>query len=162
MKSFLVTLSVAILIDRSWSQTCRKEKVDWSGDGIEIHDCDSASYKKLLESFNLEKVVWIYAGDRGNVFPVIDDTFFNKNRNLTVLWLHNCGIETIKENAFSNLKVLSLLALSENKIKKLPENTFRELPNLIKLYLGKNQIETIPEKLFEGNGKLEKLWMHEN
>jgi Leucine-rich repeat (LRR) protein len=161
MKFFLVTFFVATLIDRSWSQTCRKEK-GYVENGIEIHDCDTASFKKLLESFDLEKVVSIYAGRKGNSFPVIDNKFFDKNNNLTQLTLSQCKIETVEENTFSNLKVLSFLDLSGNKIKMLDENTFRELASLTGLNLNGNQIETIPEKLFEGNGKLEWLLISSN
>jgi hypothetical protein len=161
MKFFLVTFFVATLIDRSWGQTCRKEK-GWIKNSIKIRDCDTASYKKLLESFNLEKVVSIYAGNKGNSFPVIDNKFFNKNSNLTQLYLSQCDIGAVEENAFSNLKALRVLSLAVNKIKKLDENTFRELASLTGLDLSGNQIETIPEKLFEGNGKLGWLNMENN
>jgi hypothetical protein len=87
MKFFLVTFFVAVLIDRSWSQTCRKTESGWVKNGIEIHDCDTASYKKLIKNFDSEKVVSIYAGNMGNSFPTIDDQFFNKNSDLDLLWL---------------------------------------------------------------------------
>jgi Leucine-rich repeat (LRR) protein len=153
---------VATLIDRSWSQSCKKEEISWIENGIEIRDCDSVSYKKLIQNFHSEKNEKIFAGDKNNSFPVIDDRFFNKSKNLVGLWLSQCDIETVEENAFSNLKVLSVLDLSSNKIKNLHKNTFRELANLTEILLYRNQIETIPEKLFEGNGKLKELQMQKN
>jgi hypothetical protein len=159
---YLATLFVAILIDLTSGQTCRKEKT-WLVNGIGIHDCDSVSFKKLSQSFvDVEKVVGIFAEGNGNSFAVIDGQFFDKLDNLVFLRLYQCRIDTIEENAFSNLKALHSLYLSGNKIKKLQENTFRELANLTVLYLDENQIETIPKRLFEGNGKLERLGMSGN
>jgi hypothetical protein len=155
----LVTIFVAILIQVALGEECINNGTTTY---IEIYNCNSVSYQSLNHNFQTGKIKKIGAGERNNEFPTIDNTFFKNMNDLIELWLHDCKIEKINENAFDNLKYLSSLGLKGNKIKTLHVNTFGNLGNLKKLYLYENQIKELPAKLFEKNSNLKILSLYRN
>jgi Leucine-rich repeat (LRR) protein len=157
----LVIFLVAILFHGSWGEGCRNNAESDTNE-IDIHDCDTASYKKLMKNYKLKSITEFYGSSQSNKFSTVDDHMFRDMSNLNQLKLEGCEIEKIDENAFCNSKKLTLLRLTFNKIKNLHEKTFRNLGNLNELNIGENLIETIPAKLFEGNRKLTILWMAHN
>jgi hypothetical protein len=157
MWNLLVILIVVIFIHDSWG--CKNTG---NGTHIRLENCDGASYGNLSRHYNLSKILKFDAGYRNNRFPKIDNTMFRGMTNLSELTLHDCKIESIDGNAFSNLKALKILRLRNNKIGGLPENLFSQLVDLEELHLSMNSIEKLPDKLFVGNRKLKTLEMWEN
>ncbi|XP_065188174.1 sushi, von Willebrand factor type A, EGF and pentraxin domain-containing protein 1-like [Sycon ciliatum] len=73
-------------------------------------------------------------------------------RKVTVLILHNVGLEAINPSAFPNqTNQLQDLYLGSNKLTSLPDNVFDELISLNLLNLRSNQLTTLPDNIF---GKL--------
>jgi hypothetical protein len=156
----LVTIFVTFLINSVSGGKCTNNGS--TDNKIQIHNCDSVSYQNLARHFEMQKISKFSAGERNNEFPTISDKMHQSMINLIELWLDDCQIEEIDENAFANLKYLSSLSLQRNKLRALHVNTFSNLGNLRKLFLKENQFEELPAKLFEKNINLRKLYMPQN
>jgi Leucine-rich repeat (LRR) protein len=155
----LVTIFVAILIQVACGEACTNNGTKAE---IQIYNCDIVSYQNLARDFQTGKITSFGAGKRNNEFPTIVQKMFQNMTGLIEVWLYDCKIERIDENAFASLVFLSSLSLKGNKIKTLHVNTFRKLGNLKKLYLFENQIEELPAKLFERNLNLKTLHLDQN
>jgi hypothetical protein len=156
--NFPLVFFVAILVPGSRGQSCRIS----GKTHIDIHDCNSESYFNLFGKNDTAKIVNINAGNKNNKFPEIDGKMFRNMTNLTELTLYNCSIESIDQNAFTNLKALETLRLADNKLTKLDENIFRNLVNLRDLNLIQNQITELPQNLLKNSRNLTYFWMGEN
>jgi Leucine-rich repeat (LRR) protein len=159
---FSVVFCVLVLLQASRGQQCR---LDGSKSSIKIRDCTDVSFEqsKLSSGFEMEGIEKMEAGDlNNNKFPRINEQMFQQMSQLIELRLHGCVIESLSENAFTNLKILKVLSLRNNEIKALHEATFHNLENLEDLNLSLNQLEKVPAKLFEANRKLKKLDLHRN
>jgi Leucine-rich repeat (LRR) protein len=156
----LVTIFVAILLQVIFGEACINNGT--KADFIDIYNCNSVSYQNLLRNFQIEEITKFNAGSQNNKFPTIVQKMFQGMDDLEKIWLYDCKIENIDENAFDNLKVLSNLSLKGNKIKTLHVNTFGNLENLKELYLYENQLQELPAKIFEKNIKLDTLFLQQN
>jgi Leucine-rich repeat (LRR) protein len=159
---FSVVFCVLVLLQASRGQQCR---LDGSKSSIKIRDCTDVSFEqsKLSSGFEMEGIEKMEAGDlNNNKFPRIDEQMFQQMTQLVELRLHGCDIESLSENAFTNLRILKVLSLRNNEIKALHEATFRNLESLEDLNLALNRLEMVPANLFEANRKLKKLDLHRN
>ena len=62
---------------------------------------------------------------------------------LRKLFILDCNLEEIKQDAFSNIKCLNILDLSHNRFKRIEKNTFSNLKNLQVLDLSKNELKKL-------------------
>ncbi len=160
MMNLLITIFVAILIQVAFGEECINNGTKTTF--IQIYNCNSVSYQKLARDFETEEITKFDASERNNEFPTIHNEMFRGINNLEALWLGDCKIEEIDENAFDNLQILIFLGLHKNRIKTLHVNTFSNLGNLKNIYLDENQLKELPAKLFESNKKLRKLYLSSN
>ncbi|XP_052124309.1 uncharacterized protein LOC113202139 isoform X3 [Frankliniella occidentalis] len=68
--------------------------------------------------------------------------------NLHKLFLRDCGIRELHQEAFSGLEILIELDLTANQIHTLHPGTFRDNVRLRLLYLNRNPISSLPDGLF--------------
>lgn len=68
--------------------------------------------------------------------------------NLHKLFLRECAIRDLHQEAFSGLEILIELDLTANQIHTLHPGTFRDNVRLRLLYLNKNPISTLPDGIF--------------
>jgi Leucine-rich repeat (LRR) protein len=137
----LITIFVTILVQVAGGEKCTNIGTTTF---IDIYNCNSVSYQKLARDFKLEEITKLDAGSQNNEFPTINQKMLQGMNNLEKIWLEECKIEKIDENAFDNLKYLSGLSLWGNKIKTLHVNMFNNLENLKELYLNKNRWKNFP------------------
>jgi Leucine-rich repeat (LRR) protein len=81
---------------------------------------------------------------------------------LTFLSLAFNLIESLPEDAFSDLVNLEILLVLNNQIKVLPPKLLWNLPKLKDFGADRNRIELIPRNLFKNNLELEHLWIGDN
>jgi hypothetical protein len=158
-KLSLFFILVAILIDRGWGQTCRKSG---SGTDVSIHDCDNNSYQSLYRNFQEENFVRLDAGNKNNIFTMIENTMFQNMNYLAELELGSCEIKSLDENAFMDLIRLEKLAIDHNKLEIIHRETFKQNKKLRELLLDSNNIHAVAEGTFDGLTKLVWVNLYEN
>lgn len=93
---------------------------------------------------------------------ILTSTICDSFPNLQDLWIQNCQIETVEEDAFVNCKYLFGLSLQDNNIKQLERKLFRHNQQLGHLYLSNNFLLDLPKTIFKDLKKLERLNLDNN
>lgn len=156
----------------------------WKG-GKQTVECKGHGLIRIPENINSETQVLDMSGN--NLQVLQDDMFSSANLiNLQKVYLKNCHIGQINNNAFRGLTNLVELDLSHNLITSIPSmtfndvrflrdvtlaynpiqkietHTFRTLPSLVKLDLSHCRIDKIEPRAFEGVEQLESLKLNGN
>lgn len=110
---------------------------------------DNIDYKTLAKMIDCHDVSKLLMLDIMNCdIKILEKKFIHKFSNLHTFRMSNCKIETIEDNAFSNLKERVILDLSENLLKRLYKRYFSKLINLENVIMFKNRIEFIEKGTF--------------
>ena len=113
-----------------------------------------AKQLKMIPSDVIETAITLQMGNEldkaENYFDVIDEKNFTRFQHLQELKLIKCGIEEIRDNAFSGLRLLRILDLKFNHILAVSERTFQGLDKLEQLYLSNNPMLSLPDFTFKG------------
>ena len=88
--------------------------------------------------------------------------FIDQFPMLRELYINHCNLETIEDNAFSNLKHLVRLDLNTNFFVTLKKQYFPKLINLQYLILKYNRIEYIEKNVFSNLKNLKAIDLREN
>ena len=83
--------------------------------------------------------------------------FIDQFPALLDLSIHNCNLEMIEDDAFSNIKQLIRLNLSGNPFKTLEKRIFSQLINLEELHLGNSKLVSIEKNMFSNMKNLREL-----
>lgn len=84
-----------------------------------------------------------------NIKKIPENTFARFNGYLSRLELRDCGIESIKPRAFSNLRNLEHLSLRSNQLKSINWDMVQGLHNLRHLDVSHNNIHRITNDVFD-------------
>ncbi|KAJ8048598.1 Carboxypeptidase N subunit 2 [Holothuria leucospilota] len=83
----------------------------------------------------------------GNPLARVDACDLRDLKNLTILYLTSCTLNTVPENFLSFVPNLKDIELSNNNITQVPPNLFSPTKLLSKIYLSNNSLNEIPDEL---------------
>ena len=109
---------------------------------IKITDIHSkTSLFKLFDGYHFPYLKYL-TFSRGFI-QRLDKNFINRFPMLICLYIYSCNLETIEDEAFSNLKELFYLGLSGNRVSFIGKNAFLNLKNLKVIDLCNNGLKHI-------------------
>ena len=106
---------------------------------------------------NLKSLVIAYSNIKR-----IEKKFMVRFPSLSKFCMVKCNVETIEDDAFSQLKELIVLDLRENLLERLYKRDFSQLVNLEYINVRKNRIEFIENGIFSHMTKLGLISIREN
>ena len=92
----------------------------------------------------------------------VPENAFSQVSGVETVQLSDTSISSIHENAFDGLTGLSTLFLSSNSLTTLPADIFDGLTGLNDLYLNSNSLTTLPADVFDGLTGLNNLYLNSN
>lgn len=101
-------------------------------------------------SIQQKKVAYMPNGI-GDVFPQLD-----------LLFIAECGLQSVKKENFENMKRLTMLSISQNNIKQLPVDVFYNLKSLEWVDIGENLLTSLPENLLDNAPDLQEIYAYRN
>ena len=130
-----VFLGLFCLASSDWNLHCFGCECKWSS-GKKVANCTSGGLSSIPP--NLHSEVQVLILDYNKINNLGKNVFITKLPNLQRISRRPCGIKTIHESAFNNLKILVEIDLSYNNISKLGPKTFSGNNRLKTLNLSNN------------------------
>ena len=138
-------LMIACLVSVSsydWDSDCHGCKSKWSS-GEKLANCTNSGLSSVPLNLHPEAQVPILYYNQ--ISRLAENGFITKLPNLQRISLRHCGIKTIHESAFNNLKILVEIDLSYNNITEFGTKRFS----------GNNRLKTLNLSYNMGLGSLE-------
>ena len=127
----------------------------WRSSKITV-DCGGVSLTNLPGNIDTATQVLNMTGS--DIPTLSGNVFYDSGlTNLQRLYLRNCNIRQIHNQAFNGLINLIELDLSENKLHQIPSQSFVTISSLNSLTLNKNPIKNVPHGSFKRLHRLKKL-----
>lgn len=145
---FLTFLSVMLELTAGMGGTCPSVCMcKWKG-GKQTVECTDRDLITIPASIDSETQVLDLSGNNLQILP--RETFYKTGLvNLQRVFLRNCRIGQIDDQAFKGLTNLIELDLSQNLLTSVPSGTFRDIPSLRDLILSSNPIQKIDSHAFK-------------
>jgi len=135
-------------------------KCKWSS-GKQTADCSNSGLTAI--PLEIHHDVQVLIMDRNYLKNLPKDVFSSLGLNhLQRVSLKDANIQTIHENAFSDLKILKEINLQGNNISRLPPQAFQGNNGLRTLYLGSNKIARLEAHQFPPLRHLRKIDLSNN
>ncbi|XP_013187168.1 leucine-rich repeat-containing protein 24 [Amyelois transitella] len=117
-------------------------------DGKQLVECLNRGFKAIPDSLDPQTQILEFAG---NDLQVLQKEIFRKLNilDLQKIYLQNCKLHKIDNNAFKGLSNLVELDLSNNYLTVIPCTNFEYFHNLMKLIMNNNLVTTIKSHCFE-------------
>ncbi|CAH0559946.1 unnamed protein product [Brassicogethes aeneus] len=144
-KALLVFLCVHLGCRTSWA--CGKSCACKWKNGKQTIECSNRNLDAIPSGFSADMQVLEFSGNR---LPELPAEFLLKVQlvNLQRIFLSNCNIRAIHEEAFKGLANLVELDLSNNFIERVPTEAFKFCPALMRLTLNYNPIHALQKFSF--------------
>lgn len=152
----LLLFAISTLCCFAFGDKCASEcSCKWKG-GKRTVECTDRSLTSIPDSIDPETQVLDISENRIKTLP---ENIFAKVHltNLQRLYLRDCRIDHINENALLGLTNLVELDLSGNELKAVPSQSLAKAPFLRDLVLAGNPLEIIPTFAFKKTPNLVKL-----
>ncbi|XP_043462275.1 leucine-rich repeat-containing protein 4B [Leptopilina heterotoma] len=152
----LLLLTISSLYCFAFGDKCASEcSCKWKG-GKRTVECTDRHLASIPDSIDPETQVLDISG---NLIKTLPENIFVKVylTNLQRLYLRECRIDHIDDNALSGLTNLVELDLSGNQLKAVPSQSFAKAPFLRDVVLAGNPLERIPSFAFKKTPNLVKL-----
>jgi len=141
MKLMLLFLLLPVALS-DWDSDCNGCECKWSS-GKKLANCTNGGLTTV--PLNLHPEVQVLILDHNQISRLGENVFITKLPNLQKISLRHCGIKTIHESAFNNLKILVEIDLSYNNVTKFGTRTFS----------GNNRLKTLNLSYNTGLNSLE-------
>ncbi|KAK3917655.1 Peroxidasin [Frankliniella fusca] len=144
--ALLVLLAAAVSSSDDWTQCPAACKCKWVS-GKKAAECTSYDLTAVPRGLSPELQSVDLSNNPLQLLP--RDAFRDVGLvNLHKLFLRDCGIRELHQEAFSGLEILIELDLTANQIHTLHPGTFRDNVRLRLLYLNRNPISSLPDGIF--------------
>jgi len=151
MKKFVWLIALqTMLVHESWSNSDNEDwstcphrcKCTWTG-GKRTAECQDASMTALPKFTYPDKIQVLHL-ENNPLRTLSDKIFMNGGMiNLQKVYLQNCSLEAMHQNAFQSLVLMIELDLSNNNIKTLVQGTFEGNIRIRKLWLQNNPLKSL-------------------
>jgi Leucine-rich repeat (LRR) protein len=121
LATVLPTLLLVASVSSDWDSECHGCDCKWVS-GKKLANCTNAGLTSV--PLNLHPEVQVLILDYNQIARLGENVFITKLPNLQKISLRHCGIKTIHESAFNNLKILVEIDLSYNNVTKFGTKTF--------------------------------------
>jgi len=152
----LVHESVTNSENEDWSICPHSCKCTWTG-GKRTAECQDSSIRDLPQFSHPDKIQVLHL-EKNPIKTLSDKIFMSRDMiNLQKVYLQNCSLEAIHQNAFQSLVLMIELDLSNNNIKTLLQGTFEGNIRIRKLWLQNNPLKSLHEFSFPSIPHLKSL-----
>ena len=127
---------------------------------ISLSEIDEKFFFKLFDGHNFPYLE-NFCMSRFNIKRLTKE-FINRFPIVQQLFILDCKLEEIEQDAFSNSQKLSCLDLSQNRLKIIEKNTFSNLNNLQTLDLSKNELKNLDKEFIGVRNSVEVILENDN